>query len=133
MPSPSPARYLAPAALVAAALAVLITWAASTGSDAPPARDAGQTNTQEEPAPQQGGGSQGDDSGEGGSQGGGGSEEGGGEQQAAEGEGEAYTVQPGDNIGSIAEENDTTVEEILSLNPQADPQTLQVGDELQLP
>jgi len=130
MPSSSSVRYLAPAALVAAALAVLITWAASTGSDAPPAQDAGQTATQEAPAPERGGG--GGDS-EGGRSEGGGGEPPSGEQQPAGGEEGTYTVQVGDNIGSIAEENDTTVEEILAVNPQADPQTLQVGDELELP
>ncbi|HEV2770238.1 MAG TPA: LysM peptidoglycan-binding domain-containing protein [Solirubrobacteraceae bacterium] len=130
MPSSSPARYLAPAALVAAALAVLITWAASTGSEAPPAQDAGQTAAQEAPA-RQGGGSERKDSER---------ERGGqpsGERQPAGGGGPdengVYTVQTGDNIGSIAEENDTTVEEILALNPRADPQTLQVGDRLLLP
>lgn len=131
MPSSSPARYLAPAALVAAALAVLITWAASTGSEAPPAQDAGQSASQEAPAREPRGGSKGEDSGrEGGRQPS-------GEQQPADGGGPdengVYTVQGGDNIGSIAEENDATVEEILSLNPKIDPQTLQVGDRLLLP
>ena len=130
MPSSGHARYLAPAALVAAVLAILITWAVSTGGDAPPAPDAGQTATRGEPARERGGGSGGERSG-----GGGGERP--GEQERAEpqdeGEGETYTVQVGDNIGSIAEENETTVEEILEVNPEADPQTLQVGDELQLP
>ncbi len=131
MPSSGHVRYLAPAALVAAVLAVLITWAASTGGDAPPAQDAGQTATREAPARERGGGSEGERSD------GGGGERPSGEQERAEsqgeGEGGTYTVQVGDNIGTIAEKNDTTVAEILAVNPEADPQTLQVGDELQLP
>ncbi|HEV2753324.1 MAG TPA: LysM domain-containing protein, partial [Solirubrobacteraceae bacterium] len=106
-----------------------ITWAASTGGDAPAPQYAGQTATREAPARERGGGSEGERSG------GGGGERPSGEQERAEaqGEGETYTVQAGDNIGTIAEKNDTTVEEILAVNPQADPQTLQVGDELKLP
>lgn len=44
-----------------------------------------------------------------------------------------YVVQTGDTLSSIAAENDTTVDEILALNPGLDPDTLQPGEEIRLP
>jgi LysM repeat protein len=48
-------------------------------------------------------------------------------------EGRSYIVRSGDTLSSIAVENDTTVDEIVALNPGLDPDTLDVGAEILLP
>lgn len=45
----------------------------------------------------------------------------------------AYTVQQGDTLGSIAANFNTTVELLVEVNNIADPNTLQVGQELIIP
>jgi len=139
MPDGKLVRYLAPAALVIAALAILITWRSSVTSEAPPepaARDQPAETTEEV------GGEEGGD--EGGSEEGSGEEGSGdpqtdGDPQAAEdaegegeGEGEVYTVQSGDSLSTIAAQTGVDVQTLVELNPEADPQQLQAGDELQL-
>jgi LysM repeat protein len=42
-------------------------------------------------------------------------------------------VRAGDTLSSIAAENGTTVDAIVALNPGLDPNTLPVGEEIQLP
>lgn len=44
-----------------------------------------------------------------------------------------YTVQPGDTLWSIANELDTTVVELLDLNPGITPDRLQIGQKLVIP
>ncbi|HEV2819507.1 MAG TPA: LysM peptidoglycan-binding domain-containing protein [Solirubrobacteraceae bacterium] len=132
-------RYLAPAALVLAALAILITWQSSVESDAPsePANQAQPAETAED-----GGGEDGGDSG--GKQDGGDSREqdGGDDSQAGRapqagdevsaGEGKTYTVQAGDSLSTIAAETGVDVQTLLELNEGVNPQQLRAGDELQL-
>jgi LysM repeat protein len=43
-----------------------------------------------------------------------------------------YTVRAGDTLGSIASRNGTTVDRILELNPQLDPQSLTAGQRIRL-
>jgi hypothetical protein len=43
-----------------------------------------------------------------------------------------YTVRPGDTPSSIAEKTDVPLEEILRLNPDLDPQTLSPGQRIKL-
>jgi LysM repeat protein len=43
-----------------------------------------------------------------------------------------YTVKPGDTPSGIAEKTGVALEEILSLNPTLDPQTLTVGTKIRL-
>jgi LysM repeat protein len=43
-----------------------------------------------------------------------------------------YTVQPGDTPSSIAEETGVPLEDILRLNPDLDPQTLSPGQRLKI-
>jgi LysM repeat protein len=46
--------------------------------------------------------------------------------------GKTYTVQPGDTPSSIAEQTGVPLEEILRLNPDLDPQTLSPGERIRL-
>jgi LysM repeat protein len=126
MSSRTPTRWLAPIALLVALAAVgyVVRDFSSSASEEEPA--ATQTTTSERE-----------------SQGGGSDEE---EEPATttEGDGETTTsttprngkksvrVGPGDTLGSIAEENDLTVEEVLELNPDLDPNSLNVGDRVKL-
>ena len=43
-----------------------------------------------------------------------------------------YTIEAGDTLGSIASDNDITVERIQELNPQLDPQALTAGQRIRL-
>ena len=43
-----------------------------------------------------------------------------------------YTVESGDTFGSIAESTGLSVEELQELNPDLDPQSLNVGDRVRL-
>jgi LysM repeat protein len=47
-------------------------------------------------------------------------------------EGQYYVVQSGDTLGSIALEHDTTVEELLRLNPDVDPTALNIGQRIRV-
>ena len=43
-----------------------------------------------------------------------------------------YTVRPGDTLALIAERTGVTVEELLELNPDIDPNSLTVGEKIKL-
>lgn len=113
----TPARLLAPTALVATALALLLIL---SGGGAEPTSDNGtaspaQNTTTESGSDQEASGSgDGEDSGS----------EGGGRRR--------YTVKPGDTPSGIAEKVGIPLEELLDLNPEVDPQTLSPGQKLRL-
>ncbi|MEX2211706.1 MAG: LysM domain-containing protein [Gaiellaceae bacterium] len=46
--------------------------------------------------------------------------------------GDLYVVQSGDTLESIAVEHDTTVEELLTLNPGIDPVALSIGQQIRV-
>jgi len=101
-------RYLAPLALLACAAAVLLTVRATLQEDTP--------TTTTRPAAEQ-------------------------SEERQEGERgttrrtrgrRTYTVQPGDTLSQIAEETGVSVEQILELNEDVDPQSLSAGDRLRL-
>jgi LysM repeat protein len=48
------------------------------------------------------------------------------------GEGAFYVIEPGDTLAVIAEEHDTTVEQLLVLNPELDPAALTVGQRIRV-
>ena len=121
MSSPTPARWIAPAALLVALLAVAIIYSSSTGdteqqgdSSPPPSQTSTErtrtgttARTSQTPAAPR--------------------------TTATTGTGpESYTVQSGDTLGSIAAENGTTVEELQELNPGVDSQSLSVGQDIKL-
>jgi LysM repeat protein len=46
--------------------------------------------------------------------------------------GQYYVIQSGDTLGSIAVRYDTTVEELIRLNPDVDPTALRVGQRIRV-
>jgi LysM repeat protein len=111
----SPARFLAPLALAAfvVALLVVVTSSRNAGEGESPAPNQA---TETRPASQE---EQPD-------------EAAGEEEAEEEREPRRYTVQPGDTPSSIAEETGVPLEDILRLNPNLDPQTLSPGTRLRL-
>jgi LysM repeat protein len=119
MSTPSPARWIAPAALLAAILAVALVYSTSTGdgerdSSSPPASSETErqrssttprTTRTEPPAT----------------------------TPTTTTAGGTYEVQTGDTLGSIAAENGTTVEDLEEANPGVDSSSLSVGQEIKLP
>lgn len=102
MPYRSPARWLAPAALVAAALAVAIVVSGgeeSPSSSGTPAVTTARTTTA---------------------------------QSSSKPKRKTYTVKAGDVLSAIAEDTGVTVERLMELNPGVDAQTLQTGQKLRL-
>jgi LysM repeat protein len=104
----SPARLLAPAALVAAVVALFVVVSSPSGdsgddSNATPSPVATATASAKP------------------------------ERKRDEGSGETYTVEPGDTPLGIAEKEGVDVDELLAINPDIDPNGLVVGQELELP
>ncbi len=108
----TPARLLAPTALVVAALALIVVVSSGGGGDgSSPAGDAKPKATATptaKPSARK-------------------KRSGGGAQK------KTYTVKPGDSPSSIAAAEGVTVDELLQANPDADPTALSVGDELEVP
>ena len=104
------ARYAAPAAfLLAATIAVLIVRAALTDGDAattpPAATTTVRTTTTTQPGP--------------------------GTTTTPAGA-QFYTIQAGDTLADVAEQYDTTVEQLLVLNPDVDPVALTIGQRIRV-
>ena len=109
MPSRTPARYLAPAALVAAAVAVYLVGFSGrsdtgSGSDATTStkQPGKRTATTKRPV------------------------------STTPAAARTYTVQAGDVLSSIAQKTGVTVEQLQQLNPTVDAQSLSVGQKLKL-
>jgi LysM repeat protein len=103
----SPARFLAPLALVAFALALFVVVSSTTKDDAgtPGARDAGQpAETTATP-------------------------DGEGRRRKPR---RSYTVKAGDTPSGIAEKVNVPLDRILELNPDLDPQALAPGTKIKL-
>ena len=121
MTSRSPARWLAPLALLAAIVAVLAMVSSSLGggdggTPAPtePAAEQTQTTGDGEDGDEQGADTEPTDT------------------TAEESGPRTYTVQPGDTLGAISEETGVAVERLQELNPNVDSQALSVGQVLRL-
>jgi LysM repeat protein len=108
----SPARYLAPLALVATVVALFLIVSPSPDDE----REASPNRTSEsnQPGDGEGGDGKGDESD--------------GERKGPR----RYTVRPGDTPSAIAERTGVPLERILELNPDLDPQTLSPGQRLKL-
>jgi LysM repeat protein len=105
----SPARFLAPLALVAFALALFIVVSSTTKDDAdsPGARDSSQP-AQSTSSPDGNGG------------------------KKRKRPPRTYTVKAGDTPSGIAEKVNVPLDQILELNPDLDPQTLTPGTKIKL-
>lgn len=101
-----PARFLAPAALAAAAIALFAILA--SGGDEQPEREASPAATATPAKTAK-------------------------PKKTARPDGGTYTVEPGDTPSGIAEQEGVDVDELLEANPDVDPDALTVGDELELP
>ena len=106
----SPARFLAPLALVAFALALFIVLDRTAGNDEQPAG----TNTTTQPAGETP------------------SDKEAGSKKKKKSKPKTYTVKVGDTPSGIAEKVGVPLETILELNPDVDPQTLAPGAKLKL-
>jgi LysM repeat protein len=105
----SPARFLAPLALVAVGIALFMVV---TSPSTEPETTAPNRATETQPT---------------------GTPDGDGDGERRERKGpRRYTVEPGDTPSSIAEETGVPLEEILRLNPDLDPQTLSPGQRIKL-
>jgi nucleoid-associated protein YgaU len=118
MPYRSPARYLAPAALLAVAVVFIAILSSGGGSQtaepsdfvltgsAPPAAPSPAAQPAAPPAPKRG---------------------------RAGGTDRTYVVQPGDTFAVISSRTGVAIEQIQRLNPGADSSRLTVGQKLRLP
>lgn len=104
----SPARLLAPAALVAAVVALFAVVASPSGDKTAEPDAAATPATIATATPER-------------------------DRERRERSGETYTVQAGDTPLSIAEQLGVDVDALLAANPDADPNALTVGAELELP
>ena len=104
----SPARFIAPLALVAFALALFIVVSSTTKDDgnSPGARDSSQP-AQSTASPN-------------------------GKSGKKKKRPRSYTVKTGDTPSGIAEKVNVPLDQILELNPDLDPQTLTPGTEIKL-
>jgi LysM repeat protein len=110
MAARSPARFLAPLALLGFVVALLLVVSHSTSDSGSSGNDA-QT-TQEQPASSP-------------------SSKSGGKSSSHKGP-RFYRVKPGDTPTSIASKVGVPLSQIQQLNPNLDPQTLNVGDRIKL-
>lgn len=105
----TPARVLAPSALVAAAIAlILVVGASGPGDDGGGSGDKAATTTTEKTvsAPKS--------------------------RPKSAAKNATYIVKTGDTLGSIAEKSGLTVEKLQELNPDLDPQALVSGQKIKL-
>ena len=108
----SPARFLAPLALVGFAVALVLVISSSTRDDEQPASG---TTTLERTAERQQRARDKDE-----------------RRERRRRRARTYTVQPGDTPSGIADKTGVPLETIEELNPELDPQSLNVGDKLRL-
>jgi LysM repeat protein len=107
-PRQSPARLLAPVALVASLAAVALVVSNSTGNDDNGGDGGNATRTAEPRPPQQG------------------------QRQRQRPQRTFYRVRLNDTLGLIAEQTGVPVEQLEALNPELDPQNLIVGQRIRL-
>jgi LysM repeat protein len=111
MASRSPARFLAPLALVAVVAALFSVVSSSQSPEEEPTPNQA-TETQPQSSPSDEGDRR--------------------EDRRERRQRRTYVVEPGDTPSAIAEETGVPLEEILRLNPDLDPQTLAPGQRLRL-
>ena len=108
----SPARLLAPAALIATFLALfIVVGTGGGGDDESPVDSGGSRPAATTPAK---------------------SSKSTSSKKTSTGSAKRYTVEPGDTPSSIAEQAGMPLERLLELNPDIDPQALSPGQKLKL-
>ena len=112
----SVSRWLAPLALLASLLAVLIVISGSTG-DEESGSDPSPTTEERREARQGSTGTEGSST---------------GGRTSTTTRRRTYTVRPGDTLALISERTGVSVEELLELNDDIDPNSLTVGDKIKL-
>ena len=124
MRSPSPARWIAPAALAAALLTVFLIIAGSTGDDGSDSASQSGTTTERREAPprRRRTGTTSERT----------STTTGTTSTLPTSGAKAYTVRPGDTMQIISQRTGVPVDRLLELNPDADPQSLTVGQRIKL-
>jgi LysM repeat protein len=117
----SPARWVAPLALLAALVAVFAIVTSTMGDgDSSPSAPAGTQERRAEGSNRDGNARTGTSTTRTGT------------TDAGEPPQETYVVRSGDTLASIAEETDTTVAELQELNPGVDSNSLTIGQEIRL-
>jgi LysM repeat protein len=111
----SPARILAPLALVGAVVATIVVVQASTSGSGE-----SSTATTTPSGGQRGGGADG------------GSRTVPADHTRTKSPARSYTVKPGDILTTVSERTGVSVQRLQELNPDLDPQALQVGQKLKL-
>jgi LysM repeat protein len=111
MPARSHARWLAPVALVACAVAVFAIVTSGPSGDG----GSDRTSTSQRPASERTTSSQRRRS-----------------SSRRSSRRRAYTVKPGDTLSAIAEKTDVPLSELQALNPDLDSQSLQTGQKVKL-
>ena len=104
----SPARFLAPLALVAVVIALFVVIGSSNNDSGTSGGSRGQSNSSQKQSSKGSSGKK---------------------QRKSP---RRYTVKSGDTPSSIAEKTGVPLEQILSLNPNLDPQTLSPGQRIRL-
>jgi LysM repeat protein len=107
----SPARILAPVALVVFGIAVLIVLASAGGSDRSSSKDADATRSEQRDLRLKKRRSR---------------------ERARRASRSVYVVRAGDTLGGIAVKTGVSVEKLQELNPNVDPQALTSGQRLKL-
>src|SRR3954470_6709108 len=103
----SPARFLAPIALIAFAIAL---YSVVKDSSAPAGGNSGATTTTATPTASAKSA----------------------KKKSSKHKRKTYTVKAGDTPSGIAEKNDISLEKLLELNPNLDPQTMAPGQKIRL-
>jgi LysM repeat protein len=128
MPYRTPTRWLAPLALLAAVVAVFVVVSGSTGGDSDEDRSAStstSTTARSKPKPDRETNTRtSTDTSD--------TTETTGTQTTPLNGQRTYTVRPGDTLAAIAEQTGVSVEQLQELNPDLDPNSMSVGDEIKL-
>jgi LysM repeat protein len=109
----SPARFLAPLALVAFAVALVLVIGGSTSPDSEVERQPTSVENRTETSN-------------------GSSERKPARKRSSKKSSKTYTIKAGDTPSGIASANGMTTDELLELNPDLDPNALTVGDEIKI-
>ena len=125
MPSRTPTRWLAPLALLAVVVAVFVVWNGSTGGDSDSDQSSSTTSTAAKSKPKSRTSTTSTDETSD-------STDTTATQTTPANGQKTYTVRPGDTLAAIAAQTGVSVEQLMELNPDLDPNSMSVGDKIKL-